>query len=179
MPLIKCITLPALQEEDWRQIKEAVDIETMDRDQITVEKFTDYKLHDHLQVIEEIASSAQRKANLNKKLKDMKDELKEFKLQHSTYPRVNPFTHVLKEYDEVITKLEDQLVQTQGILGQLGAKAQKSALKRDAETWEKKLRQLSDLVDEIQRCQRIWMYLEPIFASDDIAKTLPEEYANF
>jgi chaperonin cofactor prefoldin len=82
----------------------------MDRDQITVEKFNDYKLHDHLQVIEEIASSAQRKANLNKKLKDMKDELKEFKLQHSTYPRVNPFTFVLKEYDEVITKLEDQLV---------------------------------------------------------------------
>jgi hypothetical protein len=40
----------------------------------------------------------------------MKDELKEFKLQHSTYPRVNPFTFVLKEYDEVITKLEDQLV---------------------------------------------------------------------
>jgi dynein heavy chain len=70
-------------------------------------------------------------------------------------------------------------VQTQGILGQLGAEAQKSALKRDAETWEKKLRQLSDLIDEIQRCQRIWMYLEPIFASDDIAKTLPEEYANF
>jgi hypothetical protein len=37
----------------------------------------------------------------------MKEELKEFKLQSSVYPRVNPFTHVLKEYDDVITKLED------------------------------------------------------------------------
>jgi uncharacterized coiled-coil DUF342 family protein len=124
----------------------------MDRDQITVEKFDSYKLHDHLAVIEEIASSAQRKDNLNKKLKAMKEELKEFKLTSTTYPRNNPFTHVLREYDDVITKLEDQLVQVQGILSQLGAKAQKSALKRDAETWEKKLRQLSDLVDEVQRC---------------------------
>jgi hypothetical protein len=32
MPLIKCITLPALQEEDWRQIKEAVGEESLDRD---------------------------------------------------------------------------------------------------------------------------------------------------
>ena len=79
----------------------------------------------------------------------MKEELKEFKLSYSDYPRVKPFTYVLKEYDEVITKLEDQLVQVQGILSQLGAKAQKSLLNRESLVWERRLRMLSDCVDEI------------------------------
>jgi hypothetical protein len=48
MPLIKCITLPALQEEDWKQIKESVGEESLDRDQITVEKFTEFNLYAHL-----------------------------------------------------------------------------------------------------------------------------------
>ncbi len=34
---------------------------------------------------------------------------------------------------------------------------------------------LSDLIEEIAKCQRGWMYLEPIFASDDIHKQLPKE----
>lgn len=32
MPLIKCITLPALQDEDWRLIKETVGNDTMERE---------------------------------------------------------------------------------------------------------------------------------------------------
>lgn len=52
-------------------------------------------------------------------------------------------------------------------------------LYRDSKSWEKRLKDLFDLIEEVQKCQRIWMYLEPIFASDDIGKTLPEELAMF
>ena len=50
---------------------------------------------------------------------------------------------------------------------------------RESKIWETRLKNLFDLVDEVQKCQRIWMYLEPIFASEDIGKTLPEELAMF
>ena len=59
------------------------------------------------------------------------------------------------------------------------SKAQRSLLYRDSKSWEKRLKDLFDLIEEVQKCQRIWMYLEPIFASDDIGKTLPEELAMF
>jgi len=105
--------------------------------------------------------------------------MREFKLTSFPYPRNKPTTTVLREYDEVNTKLEDQIVSVQGILSQIGSKAQRSLLCRESKIWETRLKNLFDLVDEIQKCQRIWMYLEPIFASEDIGKTLPEELAMF
>ena len=44
LPLIKCITLPALQDEDWRLIKEVANNDSMEREQITVDKFASYDL---------------------------------------------------------------------------------------------------------------------------------------
>lgn len=38
---------------------------------------------------------------------------------------------------------------------------------------------MSELIEEICKCQRTWMYLEPIFASEDIHKQLPNEGALF
>jgi hypothetical protein len=123
MPLIKCITLPAMGDEDWKLIKETVGNDTMEREQITVDKFAEYNLHEHLPVIEEIAASAQKKYQLSQKLKTMREEMREFKLVTFPYPRNKPTTCVLREYDEVNTKLEDQIVSVQGILSQIGSKA--------------------------------------------------------
>ena len=109
----------------------------------------------------------------------MRDELKEFRLTTFPYPRNNPTTVVLKDYDEVNTKLEDQIVSVQGILSQIGSKAARSVLSRESKNWEIRLKLLFDLVEEVMKCQKIWMYLEPIFASEDIGKTLPEELALF
>jgi len=38
---------------------------------------------------------------------------------------------------------------------------------------------MSDLIKEMTKCQKTWMYLEPIFASDDIGKTMPNEASMF
>jgi dynein heavy chain len=179
LPLIKCITLPALQDEDWRLIKEVANNDSMEREQITVDKFASYDLQTYIVQIEDIAASAQKKFQLSQKLKQMKEEMKDFPLFLKPYPSNNPTTNVLGMYDEMQTKLEDQIVNTQGILAQIGSKAQRSLLYRDSKSWEKRLKDLFDLIEEVQKCQRIWMYLEPIFASDDIGKTLPEELAMF
>ena len=34
---------------------------------------------------------------------------------------------------------------------------------------------MSELIEEVSKCQKTWMYLEPIFASDDIHKQMPTE----
>ena len=57
--------------------------------------------------IEEITTRADKKFQLSKKLKLMKEEMKEFKLTTVPYKEV---TFVLKAYDEVNAKLDDQMV---------------------------------------------------------------------
>ena len=52
-------------------------------------------------------------------------------------------------------------------------------LRTDTRNWETKLTLMQDIIIEINRCQKQWMYLEPIFSSEDIGKTLGAELAAF
>ena len=61
----------------------------------------------------------------------------------------------------------------------LGSQFMKGNLRKEVKGWETKLNGMSELIEEIAKCQRTWMYLEPIFASDDIHKQMPTEGALF
>ena len=52
-------------------------------------------------------------------------------------------------------------------------------LKPETKSWETKLNAMSELVEELGKCQKVWMQLEPVFASDDIGKTLAMETQMF
>ena len=99
--------------------------------------------------------------------------MKEFKL--TTFP-YKDITFVLKAYDEVNAKLDDQMVNTQAMLGSSNCVLK---LRTDTRNWENKLTLMQDIIIEINRCQKQWMYLEPIFSSEDIGKTLGAELIAF
>ncbi len=48
-----------------------------------------------------------------------------------------------------------------------------------ATAWAGTLDALQDLVDSWVACQSTWQYLEPVFASPDILKQMPEEGDKF
>ena len=47
------------------------------------------------------------------------------------------------------------------------------------QAWEFRLKYAQGLVDEWISCQRTWLYLEPIFSSEDIMRQLPTEARRF
>jgi len=55
----------------------------------------------------------------------------------------------------------------------------KGPFAEEIEQWEKDLVMTQEVLDEWIACQRLWMYLEPIFASEDIQKQLPAESKKF
>ena len=136
-------------------------------------KFPEQKLAGKLNDIEEITNRAEKKFQLSKKLKVMKDEMKEFKLTTVPYKEV---TFVLKAYDEVNARLDDQMVQTQAMLGSSNCVLK---LRTDTRNWENKLTLMQDIIIEINRCQKQWMYLESIFSAADIQRQLPNESKAF
>ena len=50
---------------------------------------------------------------------------------------------------------------------------------REAAAWAETLDTLQTTLDAWRACQSTWQYLEPLFASPDIMRQLPEEAANF
>jgi dynein heavy chain len=84
-------------------------------------------------------------------------------------------THIMKGSEEMVQLLEDQITMTQAIAFSPFKGVHESAIA----DWDKKLNTVSEVIDEWQACQRNWMYLEPIFSSDDINKQLPLEATRF
>ena len=84
-------------------------------------------------------------------------------------------TYVLKGFDEVQVLLDDHIVMTQA----MSFSPFKGPFAQRIDDWEKMLTLMSDIFEEWLKCQRAWMYLEPIFSSDDIMRQLPTEGKRF
>ena len=52
-------------------------------------------------------------------------------------------------------------------------------IEKECKDWEHKLKYAQSLLDQWVNCQRTWMYLEPIFGSEDIMRQLPQEGRRF
>ena len=73
--------------------------------------------------------------------------------------------------DEINTLLDDHLVLTQ----QFSFSPYKGPFEERIADWERKLRLVQEVTSEWLGCQRNWMYLQPIFDSEDINRQLPQE----
>jgi len=143
----------------------------MDRETITVSSFEKFGLNKYLDQIEEIHTKAERKYKIQKQLHEMKANMKMTQIQLFPHKK----THVIKGYEDLNQILDEQIVATQG---HLGSPFMKGKLKIETRAYEAKLNLMSELIEEISKAQKNWRYLEPIFDSEDISKTMPTE-ANY
>jgi len=130
--------------------------------------FAPNNLYEHKEAIEEITMRADKKFNLAKKLKALKEEIK----ATSIVTKAHKDTFLVKDIDVINGILDEQIVGTQTMMG---SPYMRGRLKNETKNWDKKLNDISELMEAIMATQRTWMYLEPIFSSGDIAKTMPQE----
>jgi len=84
-------------------------------------------------------------------------------------------TFILKSLDETQMLLDDQIVKTQSMRSSpyIGPFEERVRL------WEKKINTIQEIIDEWLKCQQGWLYLEPIFGSEDIMQQMPAEGRKF
>ena len=93
----------------------------------------------------------------------------------SYLPHILTLSYDPHAHTQIFTLLEDNQVGLQTMLGSRFIGGVQAAI----EVWEKMLSLLSETLDEWVTTQRNWMYLETIFAAEDIQKQLPVEAQKF
>jgi dynein heavy chain len=146
---------------------------TFEREDIKIQDIESFNLLQFVEDIDDITVKAEKKFTLQQNIKKMKDELKQFQLELQDYKGIS---FLVKGWDDINSTLDDQTVAIQAMLG---SSFMKGKLKNETKKYEAKLLELADLMDEVLKTQRNWMYLEPIFSSGDIATTMPLEYKMF
>ena len=78
---------------------------------------------------------------------------------------------MLKGTDKLTEILEDHIIKTQAMKGSAYVKPFENRIKN----WEDKLSHMQQLISEWLSLQSTYLYLKPVFISDDIMQQMPTE----
>lgn len=173
IPLLLALCNPGMRDRHWEKLSEDIGMSIKPDKHFTLEKCLDMKLLDHVEAIEKIGEIAGKEYTLESALTGMYAQWEGVELDLMDYRDTG--TYALKGSEEMVQQLDDQITMTQAI----GFSPFKGVFEQEIADWDRKLNTVSEVLDEWLACQRNWMYLEPIFSSDDIKKQLPLESTRF
>lgn len=142
----------------------------MNSEVLTPEFLQEIKISRHSEAIQEITTKAIKEAELTKQLAQLEAFWKSNSLQ-VVLLHDNKDSAVLGVNDELIARIEDNLITTNNIL----ASKYVGFIRPKVELQYRMLHYLHDLLDEWYHHQHTWMYLEPILKSPFAVKNLPKE----
>ncbi|XP_059176982.1 dynein axonemal heavy chain 1-like [Physella acuta] len=169
IPLIQGLRNPGMRNRHWEQLSEDLGFPVRPKKDLTFQKCLDMKLQDHITTIAKIAEVAGKEYSIEQALDKMEKEWEPVMFEIMPYKETG--TYILRSSEETSQLLDDHIVMTQS----MSFSPFKKPFEDRISTWESKLRTTQDVLDEWLNCQRAWLYLEPIFSSDDINRQLPVE----
>uniref|UniRef100_A0A8C3CSN0 Dynein axonemal heavy chain 3 n=1 Tax=Cairina moschata TaxID=8855 RepID=A0A8C3CSN0_CAIMO len=156
LPVLSIACNRGMKDRHWEQVSEIVGCEIKPNETTTL-----------LNMLEPIGAAASKEYSLEKSIEKMKSEWvnMQFNLNNS----------ILSAVDDIQLLLDDHIVKTQTMCGSPFIKP----IEAECRAWEEKLTLMQDILDSWLKCQATWLYLEPIFSSEDIIAQMPEEGRKF
>ncbi|XP_053577059.1 dynein axonemal heavy chain 1 [Bombina bombina] len=169
VPLIHGLRNPGMRNRHWETLSEQIQINIKPKANLTFSRCLEMNLQDHIESIAKVAEIAGKEFSIEQALDKMENEWTTVLFNVLPYKETGTF--ILKSPEEASQLLDDHIVMTQS----MSFSPFKKPFEERISTWESKLRMTQDVLDEWLTCQRSWLYLEPIFSSDDITRQLPTE----
>uniref|UniRef100_A0A8C0ZKX5 Dynein axonemal heavy chain 1 n=1 Tax=Cyanistes caeruleus TaxID=156563 RepID=A0A8C0ZKX5_CYACU len=169
VPLIQGLRNPGMRSRHWEmlsnQVKAGVELEPS----MTFGRCLELNLQDHMESVLKVAETASKEYAIENALNKIEMEWKSVSFIVTLYK--NTKTYILKSTDDISQLLDDHIVLVQS----MSFSPFKKPFEERMNLWETKLKMTQDVLEEWLNCQRSWLYLEPIFSSEDIKRQLPVE----
>ena len=173
MPVVQSLASKALKRRHWERLSELLKSTIDPEDELTLQTLLNLDAAGHIEEIQEVTIAAEKEYNLEKNMNAMIKEWQSIEFEVKAYKESGTF--IVGGVDEIITLLDDHIVKTQTMRGSPYIKP----IEKECRAWEYRLKYAQGMLDAFINCQRTWMYLEPIFGSEDIVKQLPTEARRF
>lgn len=176
LPLISVLRNPGLKQRHWAQMEKIgglTEKSLSPNEESTFAKILELNLSAMLPQFETVSEAASKEASLEKSLLKMQQEWQPLAVTCVLYRETGTF--VLGGLDDIQPLLEDHIVKTQTMSSSPFVQPIAAEMTR----WETALKRLQELLDVWLQVQASWLYLEPVFSSEDILTQMPLEGKKF
>ena len=134
-----------------------------------------YAVYESTELLEEIADRAAKEWTNERTMAKMKDEWQPLEFTAIECPGKDSRILAGEAVELIQAALDDHVIKTQTMKGSPFAKF----MLEEVSAWEASLLRTQDNLDLWLKVQSAWMYLEPVFSSDDIINQMPREGGKF
>ncbi|KAH8862796.1 Dynein heavy chain 3, axonemal [Schistosoma japonicum] len=173
LPIIHIVCNPGIQSRHWDQMSEIVGFDIKPTTDTPLVTFLEYGLKPYLEQLEEVGAGAAKEHQLETTLSKMKVEWSLMKFELIPYRDTG--LSILSAIDDIQVMLDDHIIKAQTMRNSPYIKP----FEEEMVAWEAKLISMNDIIDVWLKVQATWLYLEPIFSSEDILAQMPEEGRKF
>ncbi|KAM6166251.1 LOW QUALITY PROTEIN: dynein axonemal heavy chain 14 [Erethizon dorsatum] len=171
LPIIIALGNPCLKPRHWEALQEIMGKSVSLGINCTVDSILALKMFQYEREINEVSTSANNEAALEKMLFKIIDFWNTTPLHLVLHHTEIYSVLIISSVDDILAQLEESQV----ILATIKVSSYLRPFKELVNEWDQNLSLLSYTLEEWMNCQRTWLYLEPIFHSLEIKRQLPAE----
>uniref|UniRef100_A0A8C2MM84 Dynein axonemal heavy chain 3 n=1 Tax=Cricetulus griseus TaxID=10029 RepID=A0A8C2MM84_CRIGR len=173
IPILNIACNPGMKDRHWQQISDIVGYEIKPTETTCLANMIEFGFGKFVDKLEPIGAAASKEYSLEKNLEKMKSDWVNMTFSFVKYRDTD--TSILCSVDDIQLLLDDHVIKTQTMCGSVFIKP----IEAECRKWEEKLVRVQENLDAWLKCQVTWLYLEPIFSSEDIIAQMPEEGRKF